>query len=67
MDVLHMCAWYWRTSEEDIGSPEAGGMDGFKLSCGCWELNMSPLQEQQVLLTTLTHLSGPRTQCFEKL
>jgi hypothetical protein len=40
--------------------PEEGGSwiswtgveDGCELSCGCWELNQGPLQEQQMLLTT---------------
>lgn len=29
-----------------------GWMDGCALPCGCWELNVSPLQEQPVLLTS---------------
>lgn len=35
-------------SEEGIGAPETGFMDGCKLSCEYWELNLDPLQEQQV-------------------
>lgn len=47
-----MFAWRpWRP-EEVIGSPETGVMDGFKLSCECWEPNSAPLQEQQLLTTT---------------
>ena len=38
--------------EEDIRSPGAGVVDGYEPSCGCWELNSGPLQEQQVLLMT---------------
>lgn len=38
--------------EEDIRSPGAGVVDGYEPSCGCWELNSGPLQEQQILLMT---------------
>ena len=32
-------------------------MDGYELSCGCWESNLGLLQEQAVLLTVLqSHL-----------
>jgi hypothetical protein len=37
-------------SEEDIGSPGKGVTDNHKLPWSCWELNLGPLQEQQVLL-----------------
>ena len=26
------------------------GLDGCKLMCGCWEVNLGPLKEQPVLL-----------------
>lgn len=51
--VHHTHAWCARRSEEAVSSlelgPHAGG--GFKLPCGCWELNLSPRQGQPVLLT----------------
>lgn len=41
----------WR-SEEGIRSPEVRVMDDREPLHGCWESNMGPLHEQQVLLTT---------------
>jgi len=35
---------------ECIGS--SGVTDSYELPCGCWELNLGPLEEQPVLLTT---------------
>lgn len=31
--------------------PEFGVMDSCEEACGCWKLNLGPLQEQQALLT----------------
>ena len=31
--------------------PGTGVIDGCETPCGCWELNLGPLQEQPVLLT----------------
>ena len=39
-------------------------MDGCEPSCGCWELNSGPLEEQMVLLTT-EPLLKPLTHCFK--
>lgn len=50
MNVYHIHACCPESSEEGIGSPKAGVMDGCVPSCGFWELNPGPLQEQ-VLLT----------------
>lgn len=50
MYVCHMYGWGPRRSEEGIRSPRTGLMNGCELSCGCCELNMGPLEEQQVLL-----------------
>lgn len=38
--------------EEGLRSSETPAVDGCQLRCGCWELNLDPLQKQQVLLTT---------------
>lgn len=35
--------WYQQKPEEGAGSPSIGIIDGCKGSCGCWELNLSPL------------------------
>ena len=50
-------------SEKDIRSPGTEVTDGCEPSCGCWELNPSPLQEHPVLLTTEKNLQ-PGVTCF---
>ena len=53
MSVNHLHAWDPRRPEDDIRSPETGVIGGCKLlPYGCWELNLGPLEEQTVLLTT---------------
>lgn len=37
--------------EVSPGSPGIGVRDGCEPLCGCWVLNLGPLQEQQVLVT----------------
>ena len=37
---------------EGVRSPVTGSSDSYNLPCGCWELNLGPLEEQSVLLTT---------------
>jgi hypothetical protein len=46
--VLYFCAWPLRRPEGGIRSPETG-IIGREL---CWELNLGPLQEKKVFLTT---------------
>jgi hypothetical protein len=41
-------------------------IDGFKLPCGCWELDLGPLEEQAGLLTSC-YLSSPLKTCFGKI
>ena len=36
-------------AEEGVEFPGAGVTDSCELPCGCWESNLGPLQEQQVL------------------
>ena len=38
--------------------------DGCEPPCGCWELNLGPLEEQAVLLTTEPSLQSPTTAQF---
>lgn len=45
-----MRAWYTQTSEEGVGSL------GSEFTCGCWELSLSLLGEQLVLLTAESSL-----------
>jgi hypothetical protein len=42
---------------EGVRSPGTGVTDNCELSCGCWDLNLGPLEEQPVLLE-LSHLSS---------
>ena len=42
---------------EAVRSTRSGVTDSCELSCGCWELNPGPLEEQPVLLTS--HLFNP--------
>ena len=39
--------------------PGTGITDSCGLPCGCWELNLDPLEEQPVLLTTEPSLQSP--------
>lgn len=50
---LHVCAcdMFMQLPAEDVGFPETGGTDSCEPPRGYWELNLCPLQEQQVLLT----------------
>lgn len=50
--MLAHCKPYLHTPEEDFRSPGIGITEDYKLSCGFWELNLGPLQEQTVLLTS---------------
>lgn len=43
-----MCPW---RSEEGVGGPGTGVMKRRGLPHGCWEWNLAPLQEQQMLST----------------
>ena len=40
-------------------------MDGCELPCGCWEPNLGPLQEQQVLITAESTLQPQGIQTLE--
>lgn len=37
--------------EEGIKSSQAGATGSYERTCGCGDLNLSPLQEEQMLLT----------------
>lgn len=46
VSILCMCDWcLWRPGEDAV-SPGVGVIDGYKLLCKCWELNISLLKEQ---------------------
>lgn len=47
-----MCTVCMPVLEEGVGFSRTGVIDGCELPCGGWELDLCPLQEQQVLLAT---------------
>lgn len=59
MPVHHLHVWCLQRPEEDVGSSGTGAINGCELPCGCLELNLSPSEEQPVLLTYLQ--GGTRT------
>ena len=40
----------WQRPDERVGSPGTGAINGYGLSCVCWESNPGPLEDQSVLL-----------------
>lgn len=54
----YICAQlvYLVLSEVNTGSPGVVVRDDCEPLCGCWVLNLGPLQEQQVLVTTESYL-----------
>lgn len=63
-------AWCPRRLEEGTRSPWTGITDGCELLRGCWELNLCPLEEQLVFLTTDPALPWPSSslrRCFSVL
>jgi hypothetical protein len=51
--MCDMCSWHLWRSEEGIRFLETGVKGGFKLLCGCQELNLRLLQEQYMYLNYL--------------
>lgn len=56
--VLCACMSPRRPEEEGIGFLGAGVRGSCKWLCGCWELNLGPMQKQEI---PLSHLSSPTT------
>ena len=59
MSIMQACmyctvqyVWCQRWSEEGIRSYGTGIINGYKPLCGCWEMNLGPLQELLVLSTS---------------
>jgi hypothetical protein len=44
---------------EGVKCPGTGATDSCELPCGYWELNLDPLEEHPVLLTTKPSLQPP--------
>jgi hypothetical protein len=52
MSMYYVCTWNPQKSLEGIRLPGTEVIDDWGLSSGCWESQVGPLQERQVLLTT---------------
>lgn len=50
IDVYHVCACCSGRFEESVGFPRTGVTDDHKPPGGCWEPNLDPLEEPQVLI-----------------
>lgn len=61
--VYYMCA----VPTEAKRSPKTGVKEGCKPLCGCWALNLDPLEEQSILLTAMCcNFSLPKLTDFFK-
>ena len=49
-----------RRPEERVRSQGTRVTGGCELPCGCWELNLGPLEEQPVFLTSEPSLQAPK-------
>jgi hypothetical protein len=47
----NVCLGTTCVSEEVVLSPRSRVINGYEPSCGCWELNLVPLDKQPALLT----------------
>lgn len=65
MGVSSVCMSVPDAHRYTIRSPGPGLTDSCELPCGCWKLNLGPLQEQQVLLTVTTWSFKGRVDCFK--
>jgi hypothetical protein len=45
ISVHCMCAWFLRRAEESSRFPGTGITDNHEPTCGCWELNLGPVEE----------------------
>ena len=62
-----MCVQCSRRPKEGTGSPGTGGPDGCEPPYGFWELNLNPLEEQQVFLITESPLQFPTIFSYLKI
>lgn len=57
MSVQHMHVWHLWRLEKGLRSSGTRVTDGgWNPSCGCWNLNLDPLEDQIVLLTAKSSL-----------
>ena len=65
----YMSVWCSRRSEEGIRLRGTGVTEGYELSCRSWELNLGPLQEQQMLERdepSFQHIPPPKLEFKKK-
>lgn len=65
MPAHHMCCWYPQKSEEGVRSCGTELRDHCQHPCGCQELNLRPLEEQKLGLTTEPSLYPPLGKSIE--
>jgi len=61
-NLFILCIWVhccWLQTDQKRASDSI--TDGCEPSCGCWELNSGPLEEQSVLLTAESHLQPSKS------
>ena len=56
MSVYNIHVWCPRRPVEGDRYPGTGAADSCELSCGCWELNLGPLEEQPLPVLLATEL-----------
>lgn len=59
VSVLYGYTWCPHRSENGTRSSGTGGAEDHNLSCGCWETNWAPVQEQQGDPKAISSASGP--------
>lgn len=57
--ILFTCACACESQKGGVGSPGAGVTDGCEPPCRYWNVNLGPLKDQQLLLTTETSVWPP--------
>ena len=60
--MIYLSLFFYVHWCEGVRSPGTGFSDSCELSCGCWELNLRPLEELLVLLTVES--SAPLQYCY---
>lgn len=56
---MYVCVFILMVARDGIGSTGMTVPKGGELPCGCWDLNLVPLQEHLVILTTEPSLQIP--------
>ena len=65
--LYFMNNWGFAYMCKGVGSPETGVTDSCELPFKCWELKLSPLEEEAVLLTAESSLQPNLMEAFSQL